>query len=98
MPSDVHKPQNLTTEAIVAILGRLGLWEVPHLENVLTKSAEYQYNGIGCRISTSQNVTWHVIPLRYSYLQDEISLFLWRMLAAHSVMILPVNDPHLEGT
>ena len=34
MPSDIQRAQNLTTEAIVTILGRLGLWEVPHLGNV----------------------------------------------------------------
>ncbi len=31
MPSDIQTHENLTTDAIVTILGRLGLWEVPHL-------------------------------------------------------------------
>ena len=34
MPSDILKGGNETNDAIVTILGRLGLWEVPHLENV----------------------------------------------------------------
>ncbi len=33
MPSDILRGGNGTTDAIVTILGRLGLWEVPHLEN-----------------------------------------------------------------
>ncbi len=35
MPSDILRGGNGTTDAIVTILARLGLWEVPHLENVL---------------------------------------------------------------
>ena len=41
MPSDILRAGNGTTDAIVTILGRLGPWEVLHLE----KSAKYGYNG-----------------------------------------------------
>ena len=60
MPSDIQRAQNYTTEAIVTIFGRLGLWEVPHLENVYSlhshliciKSAYVKKNKLFCLTGT----------------------------------------------
>ena len=35
MPRDILRGGNGTTDAIVTMLGRLGQWEVPHLENIV---------------------------------------------------------------
>ncbi len=45
---------------------------------IVTKSAKYCYNGISCPISSSHNVTWHLIPLRYSYILVVLLVLFWR--------------------
>ena len=40
MPSGIRRAENGTTDVIVTILGRLGLWEVPHLANIYLQDAE----------------------------------------------------------
>ncbi len=54
MPSDILRGGNETTDAIVTILGRLGLWEVPHLENIHLQDAEPPIDQV-CQVS----LQWH---------------------------------------